>query len=156
MTIARRPENPDDEPFLRRLITETVAGELDTYAWPRLMREHLLDIQYQSKRASAKTLFPDGLSQIILVDGEDAGWLFIADLEDQIRIVEIMLLGAYRRKGVGSAVIGDILAAAGHAGKPVRLGVNAVNHGAIRLYGRLGFRHTGGDEVQCQMECTPT
>lgn len=155
MTVSRRPENPDDEPFLRRLIMETVARQLGMEAWPQDLREHLLDIQYRSRRASVKAQFPHGSSHIILVDGEEAGWLFLADLEDQIRIVEIMILVRHRGKGIGSAVIGEALAAASRAGKPVRLGVDAMNENAIRFYRRLGFQQTSGDSIQWQMEHTP-
>lgn len=152
MTISRRPEDPVDEPFLRRLVIGTVAAQLGADSWSLPMREHLLNLQYQSRRMRDKTLFPDGSSQIIVADGEDVGWLFLADLAEEIRIVEIMTLDGYRGKGVGSAVIGDVLAS---AAKPVRLGVNVMNAGAIRLYRRLGFRQTGCDEVQCQMEYLP-
>jgi len=155
MKVSRRSETPEDEPFLRRLIIETVTQELSAWAWPLPMRDHLLGIQYQSRRAGVKTQFPDGSSQIILANGEDAGWLFIADLADHIRIIEIMVSPGYRGKGLGTAILREILAAADNVRKPVRLSVNAMNNGAVRLYQRLGFRHVSSDEVQHQMEWTP-
>ncbi len=153
MTISRRPETPEDEPFLRKLVLETVASELGANDWPELMRDHLLQIQYRQRRATGGGL-SNPSSQIILLDGEDAGWIVLANLSGEIRIVEIMVREERRSLGLGSAVIGEIQAAAREAGKPVRLGVNTTNRGAIRLYRRLGFRETGGDGVQNEMEWT--
>jgi ribosomal protein S18 acetylase RimI-like enzyme len=150
--VSLRPEVPDDGPFLKTLILATVSEELGADAWPRPMRDHLLNIQYQTRRSGIKTLFPGGSSRIIQMDGENAGWLFVSDLEDQIRIVEIMVLARYRGRGIGSTAIRDVLTAAAQTGKRVTLAVNAMNIRAFRLYERLGFRRTGGDEVQLQME----
>jgi len=150
--VSVRPERPGDEPFLRELILETVAQELGAHAWPQPMRDHLLSIQFQARRAGVKTLYPDGSSQIIRADGKSAGWLFVSDSADRIRIVEIMILAGNRGRGIGSTVIRGILASAAQARKPVRMGVNATNYKAMRLYGRLGFQKIGGDEVQYEME----
>jgi ribosomal protein S18 acetylase RimI-like enzyme len=59
-----------------------------------------------------------------------------------------------RGMGIGAAAIQVILSSAADAGKPVRLSVNPMNQGAIRLYERLGFRKIGEDEIQHFMECS--
>jgi len=150
--VSRRPGTPEDEPFLRKLVIDTVSRELGADAWPQPMRDHLLDMQYRQRRDANRGGFPDVSSEIVLVDGAEAGWIVIADLPDQIHIVDIMVREDERGRGVGSTVIVEIQAAAKEAGKPVRLGVNTMNGGAIRLYLRLGFRQTGGDEAQQEME----
>jgi GNAT superfamily N-acetyltransferase len=153
--ISRRPEILEDEPFLRRLIVATITQELGAWAWPQPMRDHLLGIQYQSRRTGVRANFSGGSSEIILMNGIDVGWLCTADLDDQIRLVEIMVLAEHRGKGVGAAVIREVIATAKRCGKPVRLRVNVMNPGAIRLYQRLGFQRIGGDEVQHVMEHPP-
>ena len=107
------------------------------------------------RRMGPRTGFPAGESQIILLDGAPAGWIFLANLEHEIHIVEIMVLPECRSRGAGAAAIGQVLARASAADKPVRLTVNALNAGAIRLYARLGFRRIGGDEVRQEMEARP-
>jgi ribosomal protein S18 acetylase RimI-like enzyme len=116
------------------------------------MRTHLLGLQYASRRQSHRLNFPGADSQIIRFDGADVGWVVVNTLPDEVRLVEIMVLPALRGRGIGTAVVREILAAGGDAGKPVRLSVNPMNHAAIRLYERLGFRRTGGDETQQFME----
>lgn len=152
MNVTRRPESPQDDAFLRRLISETVTQELGAAAWPQPMRDHLVGLQEKVRRQTIRSTYPDAESQIIVVDGVEAGWVVVASLPGEMRLVEIMVLAEYRGKGVGSAVIREIMAVADHGGKKVRLGVNAMNPGAIRLYERLGFRRIGGDEIQHEME----
>ncbi len=150
MTISRRPEEAGDEPFLRRLIVTTIGQELGAEFWPEPMRNHLLGIQYSARRQAMREGYPAGDSLIVLVDGAEAGWLFVAKLDDEVRLVEIMLLEEHRGKGVGAALIRELIANAGD--RPVRLSVNVMNTGAARLYERLGFRRTGGDELHHFME----
>jgi|HubBroStandDraft_1064217.scaffolds.fasta_scaffold757127_1 GNAT superfamily N-acetyltransferase len=155
MTVTLRPESPQDGPFLRRLIVETIACELDAAQWPEPMRTHLLGIQYTARRHSHTTNFPEGASYIIDIDGADAGWAVVTTMPHEIRLVEIMVLAGLRGKGIGTDAIRQVLATAADAGKPVRLTVNVTNHAAIGLYQRLGFRRIDGDEVQHVMECPP-
>jgi len=160
MSVQLRPETPagqtpGDEPFLRRLITETVALELGAGRWPEPMRSQLLDLQYQNRRMGPRAGFSTGESHIILFNGEPAGWLFFANLDHEIHIVEIMVLPECRTRGAGAEAIRHVFALASAAGKPVRLTVNVLNTRAIRLYERLGFRRIGGNEVQHEMEARP-
>jgi len=75
MTVALRPEEPGDELFLRRLITETIAIELGAHQWPEPIRDQLLALQFANRRHAPKSSFPEGESRIILLNGESAGWL---------------------------------------------------------------------------------
>jgi ribosomal protein S18 acetylase RimI-like enzyme len=152
MQVARRLEKPQDEAFLRRMIIDTVARELGAEAWPEPMRDHLLRIQFDSRRHSIRVNYPDAVSEVIEADGRDAGWIVVMTMPHEVRLVEIMVAAEFRGQGIGSAAIGEVLAVAGIAGKPVRLQVNVTNNKAILLYERLGFRRIGGDEVQHVME----
>jgi ribosomal protein S18 acetylase RimI-like enzyme len=150
MTLSLRPEAEADEPFLRRLITGAISQELGAEYWPEAMRSQLLEIQYSARRLSLRDRFPEGESSIVLLDGEEAGWLFVARLEEEVRLVEILILPESRGKGAGNALVRQLIGSAGN--RPVRLSVDARNTRAIRLYERLGFRRTGGDEVHLLME----
>lgn len=150
--ISSKPETPSDEPFLRRLIAETVTGQLATASWPSALREQIVDMQFKARRQAVRLEFPEGESRILLLDGREAGWLYVAELPGEIRLVEIMVLAAFRRQGIGTAAICELIAAARGAGKPLRLSVDVMNADAIRLYQRAGFRRTNGDEVRHFME----
>ncbi len=153
--VTMRPETAADEPFLRRLIFETIAAELGASQWPEPMRSHLLGIQYRARRQPQGENSSRAASKVIDADGADAGWAMFMPLADEIRLIEIMILPELRGRGIGTAAMRLILAIAAEHGKPVRLHVNVANYSAIRLYERLGFRRTGGDDVQQTMQYLP-
>jgi GNAT superfamily N-acetyltransferase len=150
MIIGFRPEAPDDEPFLRRLIQSTIEEELGASAWPEPMRTHLIGLQCSARNQAVRGRFPEGESRIILADSAEAGWLYTAGLPEVVWLVEVMILPEHRGHGIGSAALRDVIDSAG--ARPLRLKVNVANTRAARLYERLGFRRAGGDEVQHLME----
>jgi len=152
MTITRRPETPADEPFLRQMTIASLTQELMAWMWPEAIRDQLLLMQYTAKLGSLRSNHPAASSEIILADGEPAGWIFLDESPEQIHLCEIMTLIEQRGKGVGSTVLREVLEAADRAGKPVRLLVSVTNTGAVKLYERLGFVRTAGNEVQHEME----
>ena len=102
------------------------------------------------RRQSRRADFPAAASHIVEVDGTAAGWAVVAPTPHGLHLVDIMVLPELRGKGIGSAAIEAV--AATSPGNAVRLEVNPMNHGAIRLYERLGFRIVARDEVQYLME----
>jgi ribosomal protein S18 acetylase RimI-like enzyme len=152
VTVNLRPESTVDEPLVRRLILETVTDELGASAWPEPMRGHLLGIQYTARRHSHRANHPAAASQVIQADGVDVGWALVNTMPHEVRVVEIMILPEWRGSGIGTAVLNEILVIAARARKPVRLNVNVMNQGALRLYTRLGFRKIAEDAVQYLME----
>ena len=156
MQVTLRPETPEDEAFLRRLILDTLGRELGAEAWPEPMRGHLLGIQVEARRNARRANYPDAASAVIEADGGAAGWMVVMTMPHEVRLVEIMVAAEFQGRGIASAAIGEVLAAAESAGKPVRLHVSVMNGAAIRLYERLGFRRIDGDEVQHVMEKSVT
>ncbi len=150
MTVTLRPEAPSDLPFLRRLVLATVAAKLGASQWPEPLRSQVLEMQCNAQLQSIRAGYPNGESSIVVLDGADAGWLYVARLEHELHLVEIMLLPEMQGKGAGTEVLRGLLASAGEL--PVRLSVDRMNPGAARLYERLGFRRIGGDEVQDLLE----
>jgi ribosomal protein S18 acetylase RimI-like enzyme len=152
MSISRRSESLADEPFLHRLLLERTAQKLGLDHLPAPMREQILTMQVRLRLGSVRANYSDGSSEIILLNGQPVGWVFICETRGELRLVEIVVLSECRGQGIGAATIGEIIARAERASKPVRLRVDAMNTSAFRLYERLGFRRTGGDEVQHEME----
>ncbi len=153
VAVTLRPECSQDESFIRNLILETIADELGASAWPEPMRSHLLSVQYAGRRQSFRLTFPEAASYVIEAGGVNAGWAVVTEMPQEIFLVEIIVSPECRNRGVGSAVIRQLIAEAAARRKPVRLTVNATNNAAIRLYERLGFRRMEGDEVRYVMEC---
>ena len=91
---------------------------------------------------------------IILLDGEPIGRLYVDRRTDEIRIIDIALLAEHRKKGIGSELMGDILAEACNADLPVRIYVEQFNP-ALHLYERLGFSQANQVGMYYLMEWRP-
>ena len=91
----------------------------------------------------------------ILVDDCAAGRLYLARWNDEILIVDIALLPAYRHAGIGSTLLRTVMAEAAQAGTPVRIHVEQ-QHPALRLYTRLGFQPIADRGVYWFLEWAPT
>ena len=91
--------------------------------------------------------------QVIRYRDEDIGVLHVEDREGSLSLVGIYINSNNRSKGIGAAVIRDVLARAGRIGKPVTLQVLRPNP-ARRLYERLGFVVTDETETHFTMEAS--
>jgi ribosomal protein S18 acetylase RimI-like enzyme len=76
---------------------------------------------------------------VVLVDGQPAGRLYVARWPDELRIVDVALLPEVRRRGVGTALLRGLLDEGAERALPVRIHVERQNP-ALALYERLGFR----------------
>ena len=79
----------------------------------------------------------------------------VAELVGRLHLHQLHLSADFRRRGIGTRLLKDLLCRADSIGKPVTL---EVMHGnpAKRLYLRLGFRQTGQDADKEQMIWRPT
>lgn len=77
--------------------------------------------------------------QVIIVDGQPAGFAHIDVTEDAVDVVNIELATHVQGRGIGTAILEQAIADANASGKPVRLQVLKANPDAKRLYDRLGF-----------------
>jgi ribosomal protein S18 acetylase RimI-like enzyme len=91
---------------------------------------------------------------IVAPGGEPAGRLYVARWEDEIRIVDIALLPDFRGRGLGTALLEDLMAEADAAGKPLSIHVEQ-NNPARSLYDRLGFEEAGEFGVYVLMRRAP-
>jgi ribosomal protein S18 acetylase RimI-like enzyme len=92
----------------------------------------------QQQRASFAAQWKREEVQIISVDGNDVGWLQVAELPTEIRLQKFFVSPQYQRSGIGSEVLSKLLATWRSTGKKIVLKV-LKNNPARRLYERLGF-----------------
>jgi ribosomal protein S18 acetylase RimI-like enzyme len=87
--------------------------------------------------------------QIVLREKE-IGAIEVEQREHEIYLSNIELLPEYQRNGIGTALIGEVLAEADRKYLPVALQVFKINP-ARYLYERLGFEITGETATHYQM-----
>ena len=154
MSVTLRPVGPDDEAFLFGIYAETRNEELAQVPWDEAQREAFLKMQFKAQRQSYLAQYPQAEDRIILFNDQQVGRIMIAKTDREFLLVDIALSARYRKAGIGTALINDLLAEAALAGKPVRLHV-LKNNRAVRLYERLGFSTVKDSVIHLQMEWRP-
>lgn len=163
MQTAIHPPQPDiqlrdvgesDKDFLFAVYASTRAEELAPLNWSAAQKEVFLRQQFGAQTVSYTTHYPGAVFQIIVVEGQDAGRLYVHRRDQDIRIMDIALLDAFRGRGVGSQLIGSLLKEGEMSRRKVSIHVEIFNP-AIRLYERLGFRLVATEGLYHLMEWTP-
>ena len=148
-----RPVLESDEGHLRRVYASTREEELALVGWDDDEREAFLRQQFAAQDAQYRT-YPNASLDVIEVRGQAAGRLYVARGPDEIRIIDIALLPPYRNRGIGTALLRELLAEAAAAGKHLTVHVEKFNP-ARTLYERLGFAEAADLGVYVLMEATP-
>lgn len=150
MKVTLRQATAQDEPFLRGLILGVLFEQLNAWAWDEKIRQPLLEMQLNARRQGHAAQYPHAESSIVLADEAMAGQIIVARSETEIRLVDICIAPDFRGQGIGTMLIRDLLTEANVTRRVVGLQVTSHNP-ALRLYERLGFQRTGGDEVVFEM-----
>lgn len=144
-----------DMPLLFRVYASTRAEELAAVDWTAEQREAFLRQQFEAQHAWYQQNYAGAAFDVVLAaDGRPAGRLYVARWPREIRLIDVALLPEFRGQGIGGAILGDLLAEAGQAGKPVTIHVERLNP-ALRLYERLGFRQKEDKGVYLFLEWSP-
>ena len=133
--IELRPAEPADREFLYRVYAGTRTEELAVVPWDEAQKEAFLRSQFDAQDRWYREHYARATFEVVVVDGEPAGRLYLHRGESEIRIVDIALLPEHRGNGVGTALLRDLLA---EADRRVTIHVERFNP-ALRLYERLGF-----------------
>ena len=134
-----RPATPDDREFLLALYRTTREDELALTDWSELEKVAFVDMQFRAQDSHYRQVYPDGRFLVVTLDREPIGRLYLVELADELRVIDIALVPSHRGQGIGSSLLANVTAEADTAALPVRLHVEPWNP-AKRLYERLGFR----------------
>jgi ribosomal protein S18 acetylase RimI-like enzyme len=107
-----------------------------------------------AERAKADREFDELPVQIVLEAGEAVGYLAVVDEPGHVFLDEVVLVPAAQGRGLGTALVGEVLREASGRGLPVELSV-LVNNPARELYERLGFEVLRIDHPRVRMRWSP-
>ncbi|HUE87337.1 MAG TPA: GNAT family N-acetyltransferase [Vicinamibacterales bacterium] len=135
MTFHLRPALDSDREFLYALHCRTMREVIEqTWGW---------DDSWQ--RMDFDRRFDEYLVSIIECDERAAGGLLLEVKPDSIYIHELQVMPEYQGRGVGTAVVQQVINDAASRGIAVTLSVVPANPRARQLYERLGFYVTEFD-----------
>lgn len=138
-----RPETPADADFIQRLYAEMRWQELAQVSWPDESKLLFLAQQCEAQRQHYARAYFDGEFLVIECAGGAIGRLYLyRGAPQDIRIIDIGLLQAWRNQGLGRRILEAVLDQARVAGRSVSIHVEIFNP-ARRLYDRLGFIEKG-------------
>ena len=137
--LSLRQATGEDDPFLLAIYGSTREDELNQVVWAEGQREAFLTWQFEMQRREYNARFPDARHQVILIDDEPAGRVWVGEDKEQIRLLDISILPQFQKRGAGTILLKDLMKEAAHAGKFLRHMVFVLNNDAHRFYERLGF-----------------
>jgi len=149
--ISLRPAVADDRAFLLDVYGASRAEELAAVVWSEEEKETFLAMQFEAQDRYYAAVLPAAARSIVLLDGHPIGRLYVDVDDERVLIVDLALLPEHRGRGIGSALLSDVLAEADRRRLPTRLHVEPGNR-AKRLYQRLGFEVTEPGAVYELME----
>lgn len=130
----------EDSDFIFNLLVVSMREYIDqTWGWDEA------DQKVRHKNRLAQLHY-----QIISVDDCNVGAIAIENHSAEVFIADIQILPTWQGRGIGAAVLSDIIRDAANKGQLVLLQVLKVNP-AKRLYERLGFQQCGETDTHYQM-----
>ncbi len=141
--VSLRRETEVDLKFLKDLYAASREREMVTLIdWSDGQKRKFLDQQFNAQRCHYLKHYADAEFDIIERSGLPIGRLYVAELAQEVRLMDIALMPEARNCGIGGKICSNIMARATQLGKIVSLHVEEDNP-AKRLYERLGFVEAG-------------
>lgn len=140
-----RSASESDREFLFELHCRTMREVIEkTWGW---------DEEWQ--RTDFERRFRQCVVSVIEHEGRPIGGLMLEPRPDSIDIREIQVLPEWQGRGIGTAVVRQIITQAASRGAAVTLSVVPANSRAKQLYDRLGFEVTGFESPFFRMKFGP-
>lgn len=135
---ALRPIGDADLQRLFEIYASTRTEELAPVPWTDEQKLAFLAQQFTAQHEWWQQQYQGAEFLGIEVGDELVGRLYLFRSEGEIRIVDIALLPVWRGRGIGSRLLGEVLAEANRHGLAVTIHVEKNNPARV-LYQRLGF-----------------
>ena len=150
-----RPVAGGDRAFLVDLYGSVREPELAHVPWDDATRRAFVEQQFAAQDAHYRQNYPGATLDIVEVDGETAGRLYVHRGASDIRIMDIALAPPFRGRGIGTELLRGLMAEADESRRKLSIHVE-MNNRARNLYERLGFRPAGEHGVYVLLERPPT
>jgi len=154
LTPTLRAIRAEDRDFLRRVYASTRAEELALTDWDETQKQAFLAQQFEAQHHHYQTHYQGARFDLVLLDDEPVGRLYVARWREEIRIMDIALLPEYRNGGIGSGLLRELLEEAAATSRRLTIHVERYNP-ALRLYRRLGFEPVGETGVYLLLALSP-
>jgi ribosomal protein S18 acetylase RimI-like enzyme len=152
--LSFRPIADADLPFLYRLYASTRADELAPVPWSEAQKDAFLRQQFAAQHSHYQQYYPKAEWLVVMRGPADVGRVYVERWEREHCLIDIAFLPEHRGKGLGEALLRDLMDEAAAAGKGMQTHVEKFNP-ARHLYERLGFVTAEDKGVYNLMRWTP-
>jgi len=149
-----RRANAEDLDFLEKLYAECHSREFAPLGLSDSQLEGLMRMQARGQREGYARDFPAAEDHIVVdsAAGSPVGRMLVDTGAERIHLIDIAMLPAWRKRGIGKALLQGLIRQANETGRAIRLHVRPENP-AAELYRRLGFSEVSrGLQVGLQVE----
>jgi ribosomal protein S18 acetylase RimI-like enzyme len=152
--ITLRPVVSEDQEFLVAVYASTRAEEMAMVPWTDEQRMQFIQSQFNAQQIYYREKYPTANHDVILADDKPVGRLYVARLDQEIRIVDITLIPTERSRGVGSYLIRQLLDEAQISTKRTRIYVEEFSR-SLSLFKRFGFNTSEQQGFHLLLQWTP-
>jgi GNAT superfamily N-acetyltransferase len=140
-----RPVADGDRAFLVELYASVREAELAHVPWDEATRHAFIEQQFAAQDSHYRQHYPGATLDVVEVDGEPAGRLYVHRGPSDIRVMDIAVLPPFRGNGVATGLLQTLIDEAEGSVRKLSIHVE-VNNPARTLYERLGFRPVGDED----------
>ncbi len=152
--IVLRPATQADGVLCEVLFIEQYQGPLQFAGWNDSQCRAHLQPQFAMREQQFRERYPQADHDIIEVDGSGIGRLLVSRRQQVVNIIDMVLLPAWRGRGIGSHLLQQLCNEADETGKVLELHV-ACDNPAVHLYQRSGFKMSEDQGVYLLMRRAP-
>jgi ribosomal protein S18 acetylase RimI-like enzyme len=145
-----RPVADADRSFLVDLYESLREPEVAHVPWDNGLKRAFVEQQFAAQDAHYRAGYPGAALDVIEVDGQPAGRLYVHRGKEDIRIMDIALAPPFRGRGIGTGLLRELMEEAASSGRSLSVHVEMQNP-ARSLYDRLGFVPAGEHGVYVLM-----
>ena len=138
MTVTLRDVTPEDRDFLRDVYATTRAAEMEMVPWSPEQRAAFVEFQFNAQDKYYREKFALAQYSVILLDQTPVGRVYVLRDDQEIRILDITVLPEYRKRGIGSFLLTNLLEEGERSGKAVQIYIESFNPSRA-LFERMGF-----------------
>jgi len=144
--LSLRPFNDEDMPFLFAAYASAREGEKALFGWPDAQWNAFLHMQFGLQHTQYMRNYNNPSFDIIVCNSESAGRLYVDRTHSEIRVIDIVVMPAFRRQGIAAHFLAELIHESEASGVALSLHVEHDNP-IMGYYRRLGFEFRADREV---------
>lgn len=149
--ISLRPVTEEDHEFLLRAYAAGRETELAIFPFDDAQKRAFCEQQLDAQTAYYREKYPQATHEVILLDGEPVGRMYVNRGEKLILILDFAVLVAHRKQGIGTHIVKSLQAEAASSGKRVGVEVETFNP-SQSFFRELGFKLVDSNEMSLYFE----